>query len=302
MRKISIILALTLATSFSLQVNAQRFNRALSSQQIVMDYSKWNIGVKGGLLINDQIWSNLHVPKHTYHFGPIGGLVVEYCPNPHDYPLGGHFTIGLEALYAIRGTNMTYDHVFLTSYSQTGYTKNEYHSTLNCLEGRIPFTFYFSVQENLKPYLVVAPTVTYVMGGSINWKKQYITWPTEGGDLADSKTVYEATADVGRANMRNLDVGIDVGAGLWWRYLTKHYYFIFKFEVAYNYGFIDSFSPQEKLKSDGTVDVEEQLGLGDLTYDPVGTRHTHSLEVTASVLFPIKKILKGACHRWGDYD
>ncbi len=302
MRKISIIFALTLVSVFSLSVNAQRFNRAISSPQIVMDYSTWNVGVKGGLLINDQIWSNLHVPKHNFHFGPVGGLVVEYCPNPHGYPLGGHFTIGLEALYAIRGTNMTYDHVFLTSYTQTGYTKNEYHSTLNCLEGRIPLTFYFSTQENLKPYFMVAPTVSYIMGGTLNWKKHYVTWPVGNEDIAETKNVYEATADVGEANMKKLDVGLAVGAGVWWRYITRHYYFIFKFEVAYNYGFIDSFSPQEKLKEDGSVDVQEQLGLGDLVYDPVGTRHTQSFEVTASVMFPIKKLLKGACRSWGDYD
>jgi len=229
-------------------------------------------------------------------------LVVEYCPNFRDNPLGGNFTVGLEALYAVRGTNMTYDHEFLTSYTQIGISKNEYHSTLNCLEGRIPFTFYFPTQENLKPYVVIAPTFTYVMGGNINWKKSYITWPVGNEDLADTKNVYEASCEVGKANMKRIDVGIDVGAGIWWRYLTRHYYFIFKLEASYNYGFLDSFSPQEKLQDDGTVEVQQQLGLGDLTFDPVGTRHNQSFEVTASVLFPIKKILKGACHRWGDYD
>jgi hypothetical protein len=301
MKKLSIILTLALVATLSLSVNAQR-NKAIRSPQTIMDYSEWNIGVKGGILFNDQIWSNLHVPSHKFHMGPIGGLVIEYCPNFHDYPLGGHFTVGLEALFAVRGTNMTYDHEFLTSYTQIGVSKNEYHSTLNCLEGRIPFTFYFSTQENLKPYVVLAPTFTYVMGGTINWMKSYTTWPVGNEDLAETKNVYQESCDVGEANMRRIDVGIQAGAGIWWRYLTRHYYFIFKLEAAYNYGFMDSFSPQEKLQDDGTVEVQQQLGLGDLTYDPVGTRHNQSFEVTASVLFPIKKALKGACRRWGDYD
>ncbi len=301
MKKLSIILTLALVATLSLSVNAQR-NKAIRSPQTIMDYSEWNIGVKGGILFNDQIWSNLHVPSHKFHMGPIGGLVVEYCPNFHDYPLGGHFTVGLEALFAVRGTNMTYDHEFLTSYTQIGVSKNEYHSTLNCLEGRIPFTFYFPTQENLKPYVVLAPTFTYVMGGNINWMKSYTTWPVGNEDLAETKNVYQESCDVGEANMRRIDVGIQAGAGIWWRYLTRHYYFIFKLEAAYNYGFMDSFSPQEKLQDDGTVEVQQQLGLGDLTYEPVGTRHNQSFEVTASVLFPIKKALKGACRRWGDYD
>ena len=301
MKKLSIILTLALVATLSLSVNAQR-NKAIRSPQTIMDYSEWNIGVKGGILFNDQIWSNLHVPSHKFHMGPIGGLVVEYCPNFHDYPLGGHFTVGLEALFAVRGTNMTYDHEFLTSYTQIGVSKNEYHSTLNCLEGRIPFTFYFPTQENLKPYVVLAPTFTYVMGGTINWMKSYTTWPVGNEDLAETKNVYQESCDVGEANMRRIDVGIQAGAGIWWRYLTRHYYFIFKLEAAYNYGFMDSFSPQEKLQDDGTVEVQQQLGLGDLTYEPVGTRHNQSFEVTASVLFPIKKALKGACRRWGDYD
>jgi hypothetical protein len=209
--------------------------------------------------------------------------------------LNNHFAIGLEALYANRSTQMSYD---LTLADSIGYN-SLYHRALDSVSYhelffQVPLTYYFGEETNsVRPYVFIAPRVTLPLSGGMRWvNSKYIEDAVEGSQLS---VVDTASVALSKSNMRSWNIGAVVGLGLQFRIPVGSYYIKAKIDASYHLGLLDTFSPYEQ---DGIDQVTGQA------IDPelIGKRYIGNATAKLTLAFPIKKMPKDACISWGEYD
>lgn len=258
--------------------------------------AKYNIGVVGGL--SATRWLHFGGTETTYEqpyflysadnaFASLldhglAGLVFEYR-------LSENNSIGIEVLYANRSTMLSYNYILpdQINHSQIYYRQDSIIYKEICIQ--VPITQYFG-NGNIKPYLFIAPRFTLPLSGDMHWKYGAVSSGTKG--TTDTTTV-AMTAH----NMRPWNVGAVVGAGLSFKIPISSYYMFLKLDASYHWGFFNTFADKEI-----NGDSEDVIGASYIDPTLLGKRYISNATVKLTVMFPLKKQLKGACMNWGEYD
>lgn len=293
MKKASLILFSALLLIGNTAIAQGRFRKPLQSQNTIgANEARYNIGITGGLTTTH--WLHFGGTKTKYHqpfnFGPIAGLTVERMFNSNS-------SIAVEGLFAMRNTHLDYN--VLNFPVAINVNKDYYRQyDVNYMEVaiQVPLTYYFS-QGDFRPYVFVAPRFTLPLSGKMEWqKKEIIDYGTENQHYSEDGAVHE-TLDMTGQNMRRWNVGLVAGVGVRYRLRVSNYYLLFKLDLSGHAALINSFSKEE-------INGESENVIGASYIDPylMQKRFNTDASVKLSILFPLKKPLKGACMKWGEYD
>ena len=285
-----ILTALLIGTS----VQAQ-YNKALPSSrsQFYSNDAQYNIGIIGGATMTQ--WLHIGGTKTQYHhpfnFGIVGGLTLER-------KLQNNLSVGIEGLYAMRNTQLNYEvlnfPVSLHEDSKDFYRQLD--AEYQEVNIQIPVTYYMG-QGNIRPFIYAALRGSLPLSGKEIWqKKEILNYGQDNQQFNDSNISFD-TIEMTAQSMRPWNVGLVAGAGLLFRINFSNYYFLIKADASVHSTVINSFSPEE-------IHGESQHVIGASYIDPYLMSYRLNTDATArvTILFPLKKQLKGACMRWGEYD
>lgn len=291
MKKLSLILFLSLLLAGN--TATAQFRKPLQSRNTIgSTEARYNIGITGGL--TTTYWFHFAGTGTKYHqpfnFGPIGGLVVERMFNSNS-------SIAVEGLFAMRNTHLDYNVLnFPVAINVNKDFYRQYDVDYMEVAVQVPLTYYFS-QGNLRPYVFVAPRFTLPLSGSIEWqKKEIIGYGTENQHYSEEGAVDE-TVEMSGQNMRRWNVGLVAGAGIRYRVNFSNYYLLLKLDLSAHAALINSFTKDENSGN-------SEIVIGASYIDPylLQKRFNTDASLKFTLLFPLKKQLKGACMRWGEYD
>jgi hypothetical protein len=233
----------------------------------------FSIGITGSFAANDMLYSAVVKSKLTPYLAPTFGVAAEWN-------VMNGIAVGLDASYAMRGTNEVFATEFLTSYTTTTFARVKYAMTMNGVEVRIPLSYYIGNGEAVKPYVYIAPRFNFWLNGNVRWERSY--------DVESySSLAYES--ELNKATTTPFDFGAVAGVGLCGRIAMPHMLIFVKFDLSYGIGALSSFSRQEVNE---TVTFQ---GWGDIEHETLGKRHLQDLEARLTLLMPLRKPLKDAC-------
>ena len=246
--------------------------------------ASFSIAIKGGVAYNYFNYTMLHNVDQMGVIGPLVGLSLEKKQSIS-------FAIGFDILYAQRGTHLSYTKTIPCAIGDYNTFYREYNLDYKTVELRIPFTYYYILpsKSTLRPYVFIAPSITYILGGAIDYRKDLV-------EEESTQTLQQYDIEVGPANMTPIQFGMIFGGGIWMRKNTKSSYFIVKLDAAFNLGLLDTFTTAEHNGDN------EFLGVSNYDLSQLGKRLYRSAELTTSIMFPIKKRLKGSCINWGEFN
>lgn len=271
MKKRVFILILSLFSVASLQA---QFAKPLKSKNLTCrNTSAFSIGVTGSFAANDMQYSAVSKAKLQPYLAPTGGLAFEWNTMQR-------VSVGLDASYAMRGSNEVFATEFLTSYTTTTFARIDYAMRMNAVEVRIPVTYYFGYGETLRPYVYIAPRFDLWLNGNLRWERGY-------DDESYAPVTYES--DLNKATMQPYDISAVAGIGLCSRLMFGQTRLFLKFDLSYGMSVLSNFSPQE---------VDESIpfhGWGDIGHETLGKRRLQNVEARLTVLLPLRKSLKDAC-------
>ena len=270
----------------------RKWKKALPARNAVSyNNGKFNIGLKAGAIWSYFGYSSFKNTTYEGIIGPMAGLLLEYKTN--------QLSVGFNPFVAIRGTAMHYDKVWQTGLgqNQTAITRSEYVSQMNIVGTRIPFTYYFnsfffSNPKDRQIFATLAPEACYVLGGKIRYAKFKMPDHTL---IPDS----DASVDIGDANMQRFQYGIACGAGLSSRHNINAFTFVMRYELAFCCGINNTFS---EVETEGNFPPNGGFGGSPYATVQKGQRRYRALDFSVTVMFPIKKQLRGACINWGEYN
>ncbi len=300
--KLSIIVSFTLLT---LCAKAQQFNKPITSprDQIQSSEAKWNVGVFGGA--NLTTWLHFHSLESydwyvkNYHLfdtitnsmGYFGGIAVER-------KLKSNISVGLNVAYAQHNIQLGYVNdkfpYMRDSISNTiiyGKSIKNFKASYRTFETYIPIFYYIglSSSKNIKPYVYVAPRLSYILPLTDNMMYYSSTYTDSVNNPLNpdqySLHPINDTVPFNRSTYQKFNVGATVGLGSLFKINMGNYYFLLKFDVSANLNGI----PTHKK---GEVDNDEFKKL----------RYGTDAQATVTLLLPLKKQLQGACMKWGEYD
>lgn len=294
MKKVSLILFFTILLIGEAAMAQGRFRKPLQSRNTIgANEARYNIGITGGLTTTH--WFHFGGTETKYHqpfnFGPIGGITVERMFNSNS-------SIAVEGLFAMRNTHLDYNVLnFPVAINVNKDYYRQYDVDYMEVAVQVPLTYYFS-QGNFRPYVFVAPRFTLPLSGSIEWQKmEIIDYGTENQHYSEEGAVHE-NVEMSAQNMRRWNVGLVLGVGMRYRLqVSTYYYLLFKLDASAHAALINSFTKDE-------INGDSEVVIGASYIDPylMQKRFNTDASVKLTVLFPIKKPLKGACMRWGEYD
>lgn len=271
MRKCVFILVFSLFSVVSLHA---QFARPLKNRNyLCRNTSSLSVGVTGSFAANDMVYSAVTKSKLTPYLAPTFGFAAEWNTMQR-------VSIGLDASYAMRGTNEVFATEFLTSYSSTTFARVNYIMAMNGIEVRIPISYYLGYGENVRPYLFVAPRFDLWLNGNAKWERTY-------DNNSYQPVVYET--ELTDATNMPYDISAMAGVGLCGRVLIKKIQFFVKLDVSYGISLLSNFSQHEVNE-----DVEFQ-GWGDIEHETLGKRYLQNAEARLTLLMPLRKHLKDAC-------
>lgn len=293
MKKIFAILFIFLLY-FGSEAKAQ-FNKPLaSSSRSYSSEAKYNVGIVGG--VNTTHWLHFGGTSTKYdqplNLGITGGIVVERVLNKD-------LSVSIEGYYAMRNTQLSYD---VLNFPVALNVNNDYYRQYNAdyqeVNVQVPLTYYFGqANSSIRPYVFVAPRVIVPISGKMIWKKTEIKeYGTENQHLDENGWQID-TVEMNAQNARQWNVGVVAGVGLRFKINIGNYYLITKADLSGHAAVINSFSHDE-------ITGESQNVIGAGYIDPYlqGMRFNTDATAKVTILFPLKKQLKGACMRWGEYD
>ena len=235
--------------------------------------SSLSVGVTGGVTVNNMVYSAVTKSTMRPAYTPAFGFAMEWNTLRR-------FSVGMDLSYTQRVIKKSYSSEFQTGFSSSAYALVNYDMSLTALELRFPITCWFGYRDNMRPYLFMAPRLSYWIKGDFKWMRSY-------SDGSFSPSVYELKLT--DAMITPLDVSAVAGVGFGTRFLVGRTRFFVKFELSYGVSLLSDFSWKEK---NGTVNV---LGWGDLEHEALGSRHLQNLEARLMILLPLRKFLKDAC-------
>lgn len=143
---------------------------------------------------------------------------------------------------------------------------------------RTPFYFYVPVSSPLQPYVFISPEAGYAINGKISLSQP-------GLDIPES---HVAISD---ANLYRLYAGALGGVGSRMNIALPRYTMIIKTEIAFNYGFLDTFSEKEHQETVAPTNVH--------AYNLTGKRYSRGIEVQVGLGFIRNKV--DGCGRFSTY-
>ena len=298
MKKLSYF-AFTICLIFSVATANAQFNKPLQSpnQKKTSSVAKYNVGISGGLNLTHWIHSggleNDFEQPITDGLGPVFGISVERL-------LNNQMSVSLEGFYAMRKTSLNYNAIktLAISYGNSSNYKKHFSIEYNQIEVQVPLTFYLLNAQNarIKPYVFVAPRISIPLNGTEKMEFQLLDSLGNLQQNSDGNSINVQT-DLNKSNFRQFNVGLTGGLGVLFTINTNNYYFLVKVDASYNYNLINSYTKDEK-----EANVPNVLGVGYIEPSLLGKRFITDATLKATILFPLKKQLKGACMRWGEYD
>lgn len=288
-----ILAALLIGTT----VQAQ-YNKALPStrSQFYSNEAKYNIGLIGGATMTQ--WLHIGGTKTQYHhplnFGIVGGLTLER-------KLQSNLSVGIEGLYAMRSTHLNYEVLnFPVSLGSGPEHNKDFYRQLDVtyqeVNVQIPVTYYMG-QGNIRPFVYAALRASLPLSGKEIWqKKEILNYGTPDQHYSETGATID-TVEMTAQNMRPWNVGLVAGVGVLFRINFSNYYFLIKADASYHSTIVNSFTNEE-------IHGDSQNVIGASYIDPYLLSYRLNTDATAriTILFPLKKQLKGACMRWGEYD
>ena len=271
MKKRLILLLFGVLSVASLQA---QFARPLKSRNYTCrNTGSISVGITGSFAANDMIYSAVSKSILTPYLAPTFGLAAEWNAMHR-------VSIGLNASYAMRGTKKVFASELLTSYTTLTFARVHYSMVMNGVEVRVPVTYYIGYDENIRPYVYVAPRFTLWMNGNVKWERTY-------DDGSYAPVVYET--ELNNATIAPYDLSAVAGVGLCSRVLINRTQFFVKLDLSYGLSVMSNFSQHEVNE-----DVVFQ-GWGDIEYETLGRRYLQNVEARLTLLMPLRKALKDAC-------
>jgi len=283
-----LILAALLIGSISAKA---QFNKPLSNRsQFYSNEAKYNIGLIGGATMTQwyHIGGTKTQYKHPFNFGIVGGLSLEY-------KLQRNLSVSIEGLYAMRKTQLNYEVLNLpVSLTESKNFYRQLDASYTEVDVQVPVTYYFG-QGNIQPFAYAALRFSLPLSGKMTWQKKEIqNYGTAQQQYVD---VSFDTVSMSAQNMRPWNVGLVAGVGVMFRINFNNYYFLIKADASVHSTAVNSFSKEE-------IHGQSQHVIGAGYIDPYLMSYRLNTDATAriTIMFPLKKQLKGACMRWGEYD
>ncbi len=273
-----------------------QYRKPLQSATNKNGYSeaRYNIGISGG--ITSTYWAHFGETQTHYNapfnFGLTGGLVIERMFNANS-------SLSLEGYFAMRNTQLHYDVInFPVALNVNKDYYRQYDAAYQEINVQIPLTYYFGqANSNLRPYIFVAPRFIMPLSGKMVWqKKEILDYGTAEQHYDEDHTSFD-TIDMSAQNSRQWNVGLVIGAGLRYKINIGNYYLLAKLDISGHAAVINSFSPDE-INGEST----NVIGAGYIDPYLLGMRFNTDATVKLTIMFPLKKQLKGACMKWGEYD
>lgn len=284
--KRSLVISILFILAFSLSVQAQ-FRKPLKSQKqgANLAFSNYTIGLKLGCPWSLILDSDLTKVSYSGNIGYNIGIVAErYFPR---------LSVGIEGLFAQKGTKMYYDLPYQVSFNQNGIFHREYYMGYNVVSVRTPVTYYFKgavKDDKVVPYVFIAPQVDIPLNMNATIRRGeflYENPPTQTtlttyGDVVDKLVKPVDTKSL-------LNVSALAGVGLMARIPTETSAIIIKFDIAANYGL-------RNLAEEGFI-WKQDPNTGKLVLkENTRSVRSHDAEANLTVIFPIKKRLHDACY------
>jgi len=266
------------------QTSAQFAKPLRKEHQICRNTSAWSLGVTGSFAANDMIHTAVKTSALKGYFAPTFGFAAEY--NGFKW-----ISVGLNASYAMRGTNEETATVFLTSFTSTTSARVNYQMRLNGLELSLPVTLYLSSSDTWRPYVYVAPRLSLWMNGNVHWERTY-------DDGSYPPLVYDTTLN--RSMARPIDVSVVGGVGVCRRIMMRRTQMFVKFDVSYGISVLNTFSQKEADAAAQTAGASGGntfvfYGWGDIEHETLGKRYLQNVEARLTFMLPLRKHLKDAC-------
>lgn len=297
MKKSNIIIIALILCFSCLSASAQtkkQYNKPLQSGNAAKTSTdaRYNVGITGGGTLTEWI----HLGGSNTHFrqpilssiGVIGGVAVERVINKST-------TIGIEGLYAIRQTELshTLEH-FPTAIDVWDNIDKQFNVNYTEIAIQAPFSIYLNNTANapIRPYVFAAPRFTLPLSGTMRWQRQYAN-----DSLYHPSLNQDTTINMSSKNFKPYNIGLVLGGGVLLRINMNNYYFLVKVDASYHVGFINTHTKNE---------IESQINgvIGSNYIEPklLEKRFSTDANLKLSLFFPLKKQLKGACMKWGEYD
>lgn len=240
------------------------------SGQISRGVKKSGIG-KAGKSIMYGVVGGIGSPKLVYSNENLSDLEGDFLIKPDfgifaEIPFSNSFSVSPELMLMNKGTNISYEYGQKPgggSYT-VGYDVNSMYISL-----RIPFMFRFSIagNHNMQPFVFAAPDVSYCIGGEISSSQE---------GLPNANT----SIDIGNANMREVDAGIIVGAGYRCMFRAGNCLMFIRFDLGYNFGFVNSFSDKELAGNSTSANINAYNG------SDLGKRYNRGFEFSVHIGIP----------------
>lgn len=219
----------------------------------VLPEPRFSVGVRGGLGISALKFSDesLSFYDHIHRRSGLFGLYVQV-------PLGTPVVaIRPELFFSHGGDSLQYEDI-------------HYGMTYGSLDVRLPLLLRVPVSEHFVPYVLFAPHVKMVTGGSL----YYVDRELQGGVSLDMTT----------ANMRKYSMGLLFGAGVEYRIDFVSRPLFVSLEAAYNVGLTNTFSEREIAGNVGGAGIGNGF-LGARLWN--GARYNRGFEITVGLRIPL---------------
>lgn len=262
---------------------AQRqFRKPLkSTQQSILGFSNYNIGVKLGCPWSYMSKTDLRETTCDGNFGYLIGITGE-----RNF---GKWSVALEGTFAQKGTKMHNEKLYQISLTQNGILKTQYEVAYNVASIRIPVTYYFKgtvKDDKVVPYVFLGPEADIPLGFNfdlfnfkMNNEVTAVTRRFDGPTGNNALPIQEEPFTPG------INISMVAGVGLMTNVRFENSAVILKFDVAYNRGLMNLAVPTQEAWKWPFETQDEKIFANDV-------------EANISIVFPIKKILHDACYNF----
>jgi len=289
-----ILLVITIVVASTMAFGQPSFRRSLSTPTLMKCPGVYpvNVGVKGCFVHHNMLYSAFHTAKNYANLSVDGGLTIEWeCSQ--------NVSVGLDAIYATRGTKKSFKTEFLLNYSTSDFAYYDYSARLRGIEVFLPITFYKEVHfledmtslrnSSSKVYLFVGPELYVPVNGNLDWKRYY----------SDGTIYSEYHLEATQTTVRVCFYGLGFGIGFW----HKNYH---SFALRDKNRPINTFSivkvdfscfleSNSLSKQEMEETVEHVYGWGDLEHETLGKRYGLVFKISGTVMFPVKHKPSNAC-------
>ncbi len=233
------------------------------------DQSRWSFGVGGGVHFSKMSFSDIDENLYPDNKGNLSGLFSVFAQ--WEFGSQRRFAVRPELNFLTRGGKLTGIGREVFDYETEELSDVVYQMKATYLDVRVPLIYQFGRADwRFRPYAYVAPVLGFVNSGRMGGRFEYADGSFDGVSYKASK-----------ANINSIYFAAAAGVGCDYRFKIGGNEFFLGLEANYQYGFIDTYSSDEK---DGNVDVTTSF------FDPeqhvAGSRKLSGFELKATLGIP----------------